>query len=123
MMERILGSIPTRMATKTRIKYFSKGRLLWDEKSSAGRYVRENCKPLRRYLPKEVIASCETADTAKRQQMLEDWEDMFDLISKMLIYEPGKRLTLKEALRHSFFAPLKNMQGVYRNSDSSSVSR
>lgn len=34
------------MARKTRTKYFYHGKLNWDEKSSAGRYVRENCKPL-----------------------------------------------------------------------------
>lgn len=28
-------------------KYFYRGRLDWDESSSAGKYVRENCKPLR----------------------------------------------------------------------------
>jgi len=28
-------------------KYFYHGRLDWDERSSAGRYVRDNCKPLR----------------------------------------------------------------------------
>ena len=27
-------------------KYFYKGRLDWDDRSSAGRYVRDNCKPL-----------------------------------------------------------------------------
>lgn len=48
MMERILGTIPYRMAKRTRkTKYFYRGRLDWDERSSAGRYVRENCKPLR----------------------------------------------------------------------------
>jgi len=48
MMERILGPIPYRMAKRTRkTKYFYRGRLDWDERSSAGRYVRENCKPLR----------------------------------------------------------------------------
>lgn len=35
-----------RMAKKTKTKYFYHGKLDWDEKSSAGRYVRENCKPL-----------------------------------------------------------------------------
>lgn len=35
-----------RMARKTKTKYFYHGKLDWDEKSSAGRYVRENCKPL-----------------------------------------------------------------------------
>lgn len=35
-----------RMARKTKTKYFYRGKLEWDEKSSAGRYVRDNCKPL-----------------------------------------------------------------------------
>ena len=35
-----------RMARRTKTKYFHHGKLEWDEKSSAGRYVRENCKPL-----------------------------------------------------------------------------
>ncbi|VEN44410.1 unnamed protein product [Callosobruchus maculatus] len=46
MMQRILGEIPLRMARKTKTKYFYRGKLEWDEKSSAGRYVRDNCKPL-----------------------------------------------------------------------------
>ncbi|CAG2161345.1 unnamed protein product [Oppiella nova] len=50
MMERILGPIPYRMCRKTKTNYFYHGRLSWDEKSSNGRYVRENCKPLLRYM-------------------------------------------------------------------------
>lgn len=34
------------MARKTKTKYFYRGKLEWDEKSSAGRYVRDNCKPI-----------------------------------------------------------------------------
>ena len=34
----------TRMVRRTKTKYFQGGRLLWDEHSSAGKYVRENCK-------------------------------------------------------------------------------
>lgn len=113
MMERILGPFPPKMATKTRVKFFSKGRLVWDESTSAARYVRDHCKPLHRYIPKNLT-----------EQEREDWEDMFDLIKKMLIYDPGRRLTLRESLRHSFFAPMKNKNGGYRNnSDASSVSR
>ncbi len=97
MMERILGKFPSRMGTKTRVKYFEKGRLVWNESSSAGRYVRENCKPLRKYIPKV---------TDRR----EAWDDMFDLIEKMLTYEPSKRITLAEALRHVFLHPLKNVE-------------
>ncbi len=111
MMERILGKIPSRMSTRTRVKYFdSKGRLKWDEKSSAGRYVRENCKPLHRYADKPPLA-CDPVI----------WEEMFDLISKMLIYEPSKRLTFGEALRHTFFADLRNQ--AYSRSSDSSISR
>lgn len=112
MMERILGRLPNRMAMKTRVKYFdNRGRLKWDEKSSSGRYVKENCKPLHRYNDRPP-ASCTDP---------ESWEEMFDLISKMLIYEPSKRLTLVEALRHSFFADLKNQ--TYSRSSDSSISR
>jgi len=47
MMERILGPIPSRMIKRSRKqKYFYHNRLDWDEHSSAGKYVRENCKPL-----------------------------------------------------------------------------
>ncbi|CAB1351290.1 unnamed protein product [Coregonus sp. 'balchen'] len=88
MMERILGPVPSRMIRKTRKqKYFYRGRLDWDESSSAGRYVRENCKPLRRYLLSEA----------------EEHHQLFDLIESMLEYEPAKRLVLADSLRHPFF--------------------
>ncbi|XP_017006172.2 serine/threonine-protein kinase Doa isoform X5 [Drosophila takahashii] len=87
MMERILGQIPYRMARKTKTKYFYHGKLDWDEKSSAGRYVRDHCKPL--FL-------CQLSDS-------EDHCELFSLIKKMLEYEPSSRITLGEALRHPFF--------------------
>ncbi|KAL5283412.1 CLK2 family protein [Megaselia abdita] len=87
MMERILGQIPYRMARKTKTKYFYHGKLDWEEKSSAGRYVRDHCKPLFRYL---------MSDSDEHYQL-------FDLIKKMLDYEPSQRITLGDALRHPFF--------------------
>ena len=116
MMERILGKFPSRMAAKTKVKYFERGRLAWNEKSSAGRYVRENTKPLRRYIPKSVVNSSTSTSSSSGAGSgdLESWEEMFDLISKMLIYEPSRRLTLQEAMRHCFFNPVKNM--VYSRS-------
>ncbi|KAG5893632.1 hypothetical protein JTB14_015071 [Gonioctena quinquepunctata] len=87
MMQRILGDIPVKMARKTKVKYFYRGKLEWDEKSLAGRYVRDNCKPLMRY----------------KQSEDPEHNALFDLISKMLKYEPTERITLKEALQHSFF--------------------
>lgn len=105
MMERILQPLPKRMISKTKVKYFQHGRLNWDHESSNGRYVRKNCKPLRRYIPKD-------------QRGNEDWDNMFDMIKKMLDYEPLRRYSLVEALRHPFFDKLKTRESS-RNGDSS----
>ena len=115
MMERVLGPLPQRMAARSQLKYFSHGRLEWDETSSNGRYVRKNCRPLRRYIPREARGQ-------------DGWDDMFDLINKMLIYEPSRRLTLPEALRHPFFDRLKrdkerDSRGESSGRTDSSVSR
>lgn len=107
MMSRILGPLPYRMCRKSkygciccvwhtlialhfRTKYFYHGRLDWDEKSSAARYVRENCKPFNRYLLSDD----------------DDHRQLFDVISRMLEYEPSHRITLSEALEHAFFCKL-----------------
>jgi len=118
MMERLLGPLPTRMCYKSKLKYFNHGRLDWDEDSTNGRYVRKNCKPLHRYLPSE------------ESSQFEDWRLMFDLIRKMLIFEPMKRLTLPEALRHPFFDKLLDSrssrittESSRREGNSTSVSR
>ncbi|XP_063243448.1 uncharacterized protein LOC134542826 isoform X2 [Bacillus rossius redtenbacheri] len=109
MMERILGPIPYRMARKTKTKYFYHGKLDWDEKSSAGRYVRENCKPLHRY---------QASDD-------QDHRNLFDLIARMLEYEPTSRIPLSEALRHPFFDKIPHHQrlGEYRGSSEDSRER
>jgi len=94
MMERILGSISYRMAKKSRTNYFWHGRLDWDPTTSAGRYVRENCKPLYHYIRDKGIQHLQ----------------LFDLIEKMLEYEPSSRITLSESLSHPFFKPLLKEQ-------------
>lgn len=64
--------------SKTKTKYFYHGKLDWDEKSSAGYYVRDHCKPLMRYLQSES----------------DDHLELFDLIKKMLDYDPTQRITM-----------------------------
>jgi len=87
MMEKILGPFPQGMSRRTKTKYFNSGKLIWDEHSSAGKYVRENCKALKKY---------QQADT-------EEHEQLFDLICAMLTYEPAERIGLDQVLRHPFF--------------------
>ncbi|XP_053677927.1 serine/threonine-protein kinase Doa [Anopheles nili] len=106
MMERILGTIPYRMARKTSTKYFRYGKLDWDERSSAGRYVRDHCKPLHR---------CVIIDKPDHLQL-------FDLIRKMLEYDPTKRITLDKALRHPFFAKLPANLRLHEKCNESSSS-
>lgn len=91
MMQRILGPIPYRMCRKTRTKYFVHGHLDWDEKSPNGRYVRDNCKSLSRYMANDS----------------EEHRQLFDLLARMLEYEPGSRIVLSDALRHPFFDRLQ----------------
>ncbi|XP_033025293.1 dual specificity protein kinase CLK1 isoform X1 [Lacerta agilis] len=92
MMEKILGPLPIHMVQKTRKrKYFHHDQLDWDEHSSAGRYVARRCKPLKEFM------QCHDADH----------ENLFDLIGRMLEYDPAKRITLAEALEHPFLSPCK----------------
>ncbi|KAL5493770.1 hypothetical protein EMCRGX_G014994 [Ephydatia muelleri] len=91
MMEAILGQLPGRFVKESRkTKYFWKGVLDWDPESPDGKYVKEHCKKLKKYM------------------LLQEHEHelMFDLIQQMLVYEPRKRITASEALKHPFFASL-----------------
>jgi len=107
MMERILGNIPYRMTKRTKTKYFYHGKLDFNENSTSGRYVREQCKPLYRYVE------------SKDPETL----DLFDLIDKMLDYEPSSRITLGEALAHSFFARIPPHQRLHDHSNSNGRER
>jgi len=87
MMEKILGPFPGSMSRRTKTKYFQGGKLVWDEHSSAGKYVRENCKSLKKY----------------QQSDQEEHEQLFALIHAMLTYDPVERIGLDQVLRHPFF--------------------
>jgi len=104
MMERVVGAIPPKMAEKSKLKYFSKGKLRWDEESSSGKHVRRKVKPLARFIPRELRGDI-------------DWEEMFDLIGHMLRYDPTKRITLVEAMEHPFLKKFK-LRGTSRSTSS-----
>ncbi|XP_077455848.1 dual specificity protein kinase CLK2b isoform X2 [Stigmatopora argus] len=88
MMEHIHGPIPLRMVRRSRKQcYFHCGRLNWNECSKSGRYVKAKCKPLQKYLLSQG----------------REHHHLFDLLEKMLEYEPSKRITLSAALSHPFF--------------------
>lgn len=88
MMERILGKIPYRMASRSKQAYFDKsGCLLWDDSSYQAEYLKRNCKQLKSYMLNKSSAEL----------------NLFYLIEQMLVYEPRPRITCIEALRHPFF--------------------
>jgi len=102
MMERILGPLPYRMIKKSRkTKYFYRGRLDWDERSSAGKYVKESCQSLKKML----LSSLSSLSSSSRMSE-EDQRQVYDLVTRMLEYDPEKRITLREALKHPFFHKL-----------------
>jgi CDC-like kinase len=79
---------------KTKSVYFENGRLLWDKKSEAGRFVKQKCKPLK----------CHKISDEEDEGLL------FDIIEKMLNFDPHKRISLADALDHSFFAKISDRQ-------------
>ncbi|XP_026051588.1 dual specificity protein kinase CLK4b isoform X2 [Carassius auratus] len=92
MMERVLGPIPAHLLQKTRKRrYVHHDKLDWDEHSSAGRYVRKHCKPLKQYMSSKTL----------------EHELLFDLLQKMMEYDSSKRITLEQAIGHPFFNPIR----------------
>ncbi|CAH8600910.1 unnamed protein product [Heterobilharzia americana] len=78
-----------------RTKYFdTSGNLLWDAQSREAKYVLTHCRPFRRYCKDES----------------QDTLDLFDLMSKMLEYDPADRIPLSAALTHPFFLHLPSHQ-------------
>lgn len=87
MMRRILGPFPKNMIKRTKCKYFYNGKFIWDPDAAYARYVKRHCKYLFNYVDNDD----------------KDGQQLFDLISYMLKYDPEKRMTLRSSLRHKFF--------------------
>jgi len=101
MMNRILGDFPAHIVRRTKTNFFHPGtcRLAWDWSLPAARYASQHCRPLpqyRRHSHHSVTGQDESV--------------MLDLIARMLEYEPDRRLSLKDALRHQFFDRLSVVQ-------------
>lgn len=100
MMTRILGELPQHIVRRSKTSFFqASGRLAWDWALPAARYASQHCRPLPQYR-RHGPASREGQDESV----------MLDLVARMLDYDPDRRMTLKEALKHPFFDRLSVFQ-------------
>lgn len=93
MMEKALGALPEHMlkrADRHSEKYIRRGRLNWPE----GATSRESIRAVQR-LPRIQNVVMQHVDHSAG--------DLIDLLQGLLEYEPSKRVTAREALRHPFF--------------------
>lgn len=98
IMEKTLGPIPLAMAMKTKTDYFKDGILTWKWIGWEGieSKISDFFIPLNEY----------------KLANLDDDTQLFELIEKLLEYEPTKRILLSEALEHPFFNKLRLHQQV-----------
>ncbi|ORC87205.1 protein kinase [Trypanosoma theileri] len=91
LMEKRLGPLPDifKKKSKESAKFFS----------SQGEFLRES----------DLIRTGKVC-MKKISDVLHDDEDLCDLISCMLIFDPFKRITAKEALKHHIFSDINNGQ-------------
>lgn len=97
LMERIFGQIPETMVNH--LPYFDNGKM---DPHLSHSLVTSACK-------KDVNVICKPL----REFMISNEEEhlqLFDLIEKMLVYDPKKRITLEKALQHEFFNLVPNWQ-------------
>jgi len=100
MMTRILGEMPGHLVRRSKTSFFQpSGRLGWDWSQPAARYASQHCRPLPQY---------RRHGPASRDGQEESV--MLDLVARMLDYDPERRMTLKEALKHPFFDRLSVFQ-------------
>jgi dual-specificity kinase len=102
LMEKILGPLPdslVRRASDQGKKYFQNNKLRWPEIASSKQSVEfvEQTKVL--------ALLCDASENHSDQC---NYNDLFyDLVKKMLSYEPSDRITARQALEHAFFEPLR----------------
>lgn len=92
IMEKVLGSFPPDMAVNP--KYFTNGQLNFDWST----------KPLEVHCHQPLRKSVRCGTDNELQ--------FFDLMEKMLMYQPAERITLEHALQHPFFENLPAHQRI-----------
>lgn len=99
LMEKLLGHIPSdlaRRANREAREYFdSAGRLQWPELARS--------------------RSSEHAVTRQRtlRELIHEDDDVFlDLMSRMLTFDPARRITAADALRHTFFTSVRDASSL-----------
>jgi len=89
MMERILGKMPREMTeSETGKKFYERGSLKFPDKMTTPK-SEKRVEKLKSFL--------ELAKNGDKKT-----KSFFDLISRLLVYEPARRITANEALRHEF---------------------
>ncbi|KAG0297975.1 dual specificity protein kinase kns1, partial [Dissophora globulifera] len=98
MMEAVLGPIPDKLiraSHKSSQKYFVQGRLDYpndETKRNSRKYVKA-LRPLREYV----------VTTDKTEEGVAYASRFFDLLRRLLAYDPAERITAAQALRHPYF--------------------
>lgn len=93
MMEQVMGKMPERFAragARSKPEFFKEGKLDWP-KPKASRQSKKDvraCRSLAEIVP--------PTDNINRQ--------FFDLVKKLLTFDPAQRITVKDALQHPYFS-------------------
>ncbi|KAF9136346.1 dual specificity protein kinase kns1 [Mortierella sp. 14UC] len=106
MMQAVLGPIPDRLVRathKSAQKFFSQGRLDYpndETKRNSRKYVKA-LKPLKDYV----------VPTGNRVENLQFATELKDLLGQLLTYDPEKRITAAQALKHPYFSYIVDENG------------
>ncbi|KAG0002431.1 dual specificity protein kinase kns1 [Entomortierella chlamydospora] len=106
MMQAVLGPIPDRLVRschKSAQKYFVHGRLDYpneETKKNSRKYVKA-LKPLKDYV----------LPATNRAENLSFAGELRDLLGKLLTYDPEKRITAAQALKHPYFSYIVDESG------------